>query len=48
MAQPVSPVLGNLVKVAGALRTETIMKGTSQYKQIRGSKSYWQGYDIGI
>ena len=29
------------MEVAEALRTVTILKGTSQYKQILGSKSYW-------
>ena len=36
------------IEVAKALRTVTLLKGTSQYKQILDSKSYWQGYDIGI
>ena len=45
VAQPLSSVLGDLVKVAEALRTA---KGTSQYKHSLSSESYWQGYDAGI
>ena len=36
------------IEVAEALRTVTLVRGTSQHKQILGSKSYGQGYDIAM
>ena len=40
--------LGIWLEIAEALRIVTILKGTSQDKQILGSKSCQQGYDTGI
>ena len=41
-------IYGIWFEIAEALRIVTILKGTSQDKQILGSKSCQQGYDTGI
>ena len=48
MAQPVSSGLGDLVTSSHSDDFEGNKSNLSQYKQILGSKSYWQGYDVGI
>ena len=48
MAQLGSSVLGDFVRSSRGIAHNDDFEGHSQYKQIFESKSYWQGYDIGI